>query len=168
LELAADFEFHFSDTPERIKEAFFEAILPYNFFYFGIVIKAGLYGPGFKFRESFYKYVARLIFPNAKQHLADAVVVFYGTGTREFKRQPRSYLGPKVNEPGSATVRIRKVKLQDSRRNNLLQLADVICGAVSRSFKGKRRRGEIDFRRTIAHREVYVQVWPRENKNPEP
>lgn len=54
LGLAADFEFHFSDTPERIKEAFFEAILPYNFFYFSIVInKAGLYGPGFKFKESF-------------------------------------------------------------------------------------------------------------------
>lgn len=168
LGLAADFEFHFSETPERIKEAFFDAIIPYNFFYFAIVInKAKLYGPGFKVKESFYKYAASLVFQNARQHLTDAIVVFDGSGSREFKRQLRSYLSRKVNDPGERIGRIRKVKLQDSRSNNLIQLADMVCGAISRSLKGKRRKGEQNFRRRIAYREIYVQFWPK-NKNPEP
>ena len=78
-----------------------------------------------------------------------------------FKRQLRSYLGRKVKEPDGQTRRIRKVKLQDSGRNNLIQLADMVCGAVARSFKGKRRKGQRDYRRVIAHREIYVQFWPR-------
>ncbi|OGB92097.1 MAG: hypothetical protein A3H39_20755 [candidate division NC10 bacterium RIFCSPLOWO2_02_FULL_66_22] len=168
LGLPADFEFHFNETPERIKEAFFDAIVRYSFFYFAIVInKAKLYGPGFKVKESFYKYAASLVFQNAKQHLTDAIVVFDGSGSREFKRQLRSYLSRKVNEPEAQPPRIRKVKLQDSARNNLIQLADMVCGAVARSFKGKRRKGQKDFRGRIAHREMYVQFWPK-NKNPEP
>lgn len=161
LGLKADFEFHFTETPERIKGAFFEAIVPYNFFYFSVVInKAKLYGPGFKFKESFYKYAAGLVFENAKQYLTDAIVVFDGSGSREFKRQLKTYLGQKV-KGAHGRGRIRKVKVQDSRRNNLIQLADMVCGAVARSFKRKRRKGHQDFRRKIAHREIYVQFWPR-------
>ncbi len=168
LGLAADFEFHFNETPECIKEAFFDAVVRYNFFYAAVVInKAKLYGPGFRFKESFYKYAASLVFQNAQQHLSDATVVFDGSGSREFKRQLKSYLSRKVNERGATPRKIRKVKLQDSKTNNLIQLADMVCGVISRSFKGKRRKGKKDFRKQIAHREIYVQFWPK-NKNPEP
>lgn len=165
LGLQSDFEFHFTETPERIKEAFFDAIVPYGFFYFSIVVnKTKLYGPGFKFKESFYKYAASLVFENAKQHLVDAIVIFDGSGNREFKRQLKTYLARKVNTREGAG-KIRKVKLQDSRRNNLIQPADMVCGAVARSFKRKRRKGQRDFRRKISHREIYVQFWPK-NKSP--
>ncbi len=158
--LPSNFEFHFSETPEKVKEVFFDAVIPYNFFYFAIVInKVKLYGPGFKVKESFYKYAASLVFENAKQYLNDAIVIFDGSGSREFKQQLRNYLSHKVNEPGRG--RIRKVKLQDSKRNNLIQLADMVCGAISRSFKRKRKKNEIDFRKRISHREVYVQFWPK-------
>ena len=47
------FEFHFRENSDRIRQAFFEAVVPYNFFYFGFVInKAKLYGPGFQFKET--------------------------------------------------------------------------------------------------------------------
>jgi hypothetical protein len=162
LGLSAEYEFHFNETPERIKGVFFDAIVPYNFFYFAIVInKAKLYGPGFKVKESFYKYATSLVFENAKQYLIDAIVAFDGSGSREFKRQLKSYLSRRVNEPDGQMRRIRKVKLQDSGRNNLIQLADMVCGGLARSFKGKRRKGQRDYRRFIAHREIYVQFWPR-------
>lgn len=162
LGLPTEYEFHFNETPERIKQAFFEAVVRYNFFYFAIVINKGkLYGPGFQVKESFYKYASSLVFQNAQQHLTDAIVVFDGSGTREFKRQLKSYLARKINQPGAVSPKIRKVKLQDSGRNNLIQLADMVCGAVARSFKGRRRKAHRDFRRVIAHREIYVQFWPR-------
>ena len=64
------FEFHFVETPKRIKEAFFRAVVPYNFFYLAITInKAAIYGEGFKFKDSFYKFTCSLVFENAKPHL---------------------------------------------------------------------------------------------------
>jgi len=168
LGLPVDYEFHFNETPERTKAAFFDAIVRYSFFYFAIVInKAKLYGPGFKVKGSFYKYASSLVFQNAQPHLTEATVVFDGSGTREFKRQLKTYLSRKINEPGAVPPKIRRVKLQESGRNNLIQLADMVCGAVARSFKGRRRKGQRNFRRVIAHREIYVQFWPK-NKSPEP
>lgn len=161
LGLPPEYEFHFSETPERVKAAFFDAILPYNFFYFSIVInKATLYGPGFRVKESFYKYTSSLVFENAKQYLSDAIVVFDGSGSREFKRQLRAYMRRKMNEPGGIR-RIRKIKVQDSKRNSLIQLADMVCGAVARSFKKKLGKRQHHFRSRIAHREIYVQLWPK-------
>src|SRR3989338_1810676 len=60
LAYPADFEFHFYSNSDRIRKKFLEAVSPYGFFYFGIVVDKDpqkLYGPGFRIKESFYKYV---------------------------------------------------------------------------------------------------------------
>lgn len=159
LAIPPDFEFHFSETPKRIKEAFFKAVVPYNFFYLAITINKGaLYGEGFRFKNSFYKYTCNLVFENAKSHLDNAVVVFDGSGSRQFKRQLETYLKRKINEGNSA--RIKKVKVQDSASNNLIQLADMVCGAVSQSLKHS-KKGSFEYRKIISHREVFCQVWPQ-------
>jgi hypothetical protein len=54
---------------------------------------------------------------------------------------------------------IGKIKIQDSNRNNLLQLADMICGAVARSYTQK--EDAKTYRALVAHREIYVQLWPK-------
>ena len=38
LRLPQDYEFHFHGNSDRVREAFFQAVLPYQFFYYGIVI----------------------------------------------------------------------------------------------------------------------------------
>ena len=50
---------------------------------------------------------------------------------------------------------IRKFKHLDSRRNNLLQVADMICGAVFRSYA----REDDTFRRIIRAKEESVIEW---------
>lgn len=158
LGIPKEYEFHFSETPAKIKKAFFEAVLPYNFFYFAITInKPALYGEGFKFKGSFYKYTCNLVFENAKQHLDNSTVVFDGSGSRQFKQELQLYLKRKMNEEG--TSRIQKVKVQDSHKNNLIQLADMICGALSRSMKIKDKHRH-EFRKMINHRELSHQIWP--------
>lgn len=158
LGLSKDFEFHFNETPEKIKEEFFRAIAPYNYFYLAIIInKSALFGEGFKFKYSFYKYICSLVFENAKSHLDDAVVIFDGSGSRAFKNELQSYLKNKINQKNS--FYIKKVKIQDSKKNNLLQLADMICGAVTRSYKTKRKNHQ-NFRKFIYHRELGCQIWP--------
>ncbi|HEY5298533.1 MAG TPA: DUF3800 domain-containing protein [Verrucomicrobiae bacterium] len=124
-----------------------------------MINKRKLTSEGFKFKESFYKYACGLVFENAKPYLNDATVVIDGSGSREFRRQLGSYLRRRTNDTKSNARVIGKIKIQDSKRNNLLQLADMICGAVARSYT--RKDDAQTYRRLIAHREIYVQLWPK-------
>jgi hypothetical protein len=155
MRLPENFEFKFRKLRKDQRIKFFEAVSPYSFFYFGIVInKEKLYGEGFKIKESFFKYTCSLVFANTKPHLKDAIVIIDGTGSREFKRQLKTYLRKKV---GMSVI--KKVKLQPSHKNNLIQLADMVAGAIYRSFTKKEDR-EI-YRKVIGLKEMYVQVWPK-------
>lgn len=159
LGVGQEFEFHFNETPRRIKDHFFKAIAPYDFFYVSTIInKRNLYGEGFKFKNSFYKYACHLVFDNAKQYLEHAIVVFDGSGSRQFKQELATYLRKRMND--DATLRIRKVKMQDSKNNNLIQLADMVCGAVNLSLKSSEDENW-EYRRLIAHRELSAKMWPR-------
>ena len=156
LNLSSKFEFHFSENKYRIRAAFSKAIVPYNFFYFAIVInKKGLYGEGFKFKESFYKYVCGLVFENAKQYLCQATVIFDSHGSKDFRRQLHSYLKRKINTKDKSYSHITKVKIQDSSKNNLIQMTDMICEAIRRSFRSDSKQDQ-QYRNLIKHREIYV------------
>lgn len=157
LKLPEDFEFKFSKLRKDQRIKIFEAVLPYSFFYYGIVINkdpSKLHGDGFKIKESFYKCACGFVFENAKPYLKDAVVIIDGSGSREFKRQLATYLRRKVG-----TSIIKKVKIQRSHTNNLLQLADMVAGAIHRSFTNKNDK-EI-YRKMIKMKEIYVQIWPK-------
>lgn len=154
------FEFHFNQLRPDYRQEFLKAVSPYDWFYFSIVInKEKLTGKGFQFPDSFYKYTCGLVFENAKQYLNEATVVIDGSGSRRFRRELSSYLRKRVNDPKEGTRYIHQVKLQDSQKNHLLQMADMVCGAVARSFKEK-DDAQI-YRKLISHREMYVQFWPK-------
>jgi hypothetical protein len=159
LRLRQDYEFHFHNNSNRVREAFLRAILPYQFFYYGIVInKEKLFGKGFKNKESFYKYASSLLFENAKEKLEHATVVIDESGRQLFKYQLASYLRKRINSFDRR--HIHKVKMQDSKRNNLLQLADMIAGVVNRSLNVGKKDNQ-KFRNIIKLREIYVQIWPK-------
>ena len=159
LRLSPGYEFHFHRNSNRIREAFLRGALPYQFFYYGIVInKEKLFGEGFKNKESFYKYATSLLFENGKEKLERATVVIDESGRKLFKYQLASYLRKKINTVDHRYI--YKVKMQNSKRNNLLQLADMIAGAVNRSLDRKAKDSQ-RFRSIIKSREIYVQIWPK-------
>lgn len=159
LRIDESFEFHFHQNSDRIREAFLKAVLPYQFFYYGIVInKQKLFGEGFKNKESFYKYVCGLLFENAKDKLERATVVIDESGRDFFKYQLAKYLKNKVNVNNKKCI--KKVKMQNSKSNNLLQLADMIAGVINRSLDENKKNKNI-FRKLINAREIYVQIWPK-------
>lgn len=153
-------EFHFKRNSDKVRKAFIEAVAKYNFFYYGIVINKDpkkLWGEGFKNKESFYKYACGLVFENAKEKLQKAIVVIDKSGDLDFRNQIATYLRRKMN---SNQKLIKMVKMQRSEANNLLQLADYIAGVINRSVSKTRKKAD-DYRKAIAHREIYVQVWPK-------
>ena len=153
-------EFHFKKNSDTVRKAFLQAVAPYQFFYYGIVINKDpkkLYGEGFKYKQPFYKYTCNLLFENAKERLEDAIVVMDESGSLDFKQQLATYLRNKINT--KMKCHIKKVKMQRSSSNRLLQLADYVTGVINRSIQGKKNWQE--YHKLIGHREINVQVWPK-------
>jgi hypothetical protein len=153
-------EFHFNKSSRAVREYFLPQMAVYEFFYVAVVLdKLKLYGPGFRFKASFYKYVVNLVFQNAKPHLRAATVVIDRSGGLEFRNQLARYLTKRMNEPDGPML-IKKVRTEPSHANNLLQLTDMVCGAVARSLRAD-KADRMAYRALIRHRELRVQVWPR-------
>lgn len=154
-------EFHFKRNSDKVRRAFLQAIAPYNFFYYGIVINKDpkkLWGDGFRNKKSFYKYACGLVFQNAKDKLENSIVVIDKSGNLDFRRQLAKYLRKRINEENKKLI--KKVKMQRSDGNNLLQLADYVAGVINRSVQGRKKYAD-EYKRIIAHREIYVQIWPK-------
>jgi mannose/fructose-specific phosphotransferase system component IIA len=100
-----------------------------------------------------------MAFNNCRENLQDATIVIDGSGSREFRQQLQTYIKGKINDKNDFRACIKKVKIEDSEKNNLLQLTDMICGAVARSFTSK--KDNPPYRSLIKRREGHVQFWPK-------
>ena len=167
LHLSEDYEFRFSRSSPRIKKAFLQAVARHRFHYFSIVInKANLRGKGFRYPWAFYKFAVGLVFQNAAFLLEDATVIFDGSGSRRFRRELKTYVRKTVTQKTGRQGLIKEVQMQDSKRSNLVQLADMICGAITHSYK-KRARDPRCYQSMISGRERQVQFWPtKDSPNP--
>jgi len=160
MRLVPTYEFRFNKCGRSFRESFLQAVAPYQFAYYGIVIDkdpARLWGEGFNHKESFIKYCSWLVFENAKPYLSNATVIIDGCGSRDFRKGLQSYLKRRVNDRGQRFI--RKVSMRDSSRNNLVQLADMVAGSINRSYGDKGDRSV--YRGIVHHREMYVQKWPK-------
>ena len=154
-----NFEFHFNKLKPAYRRLFLEAVAPYNFFYFGVVIdKAKLMEREFQLKESIHTHACGLLLEDAKPRLNRAIVIVDGTESKRFRQEFKSYLVRRLKDD-SGQCFIKKVRIHNSTTNNLLQLADAIVGAVARSFTAKKDAGE--YRSLIAHREIKVEIWPK-------
>ena len=162
LKKSADYEFHFVHTSDDVKRAFFQAVAPYNFFFFSFVIdKRELDPEDWPKPEAFYRWVCGLIFESAKPYLVDAVVRLDQSGGRGFRAQVATDLKRLMNRDVENRL-IKNVRFSKSSGNNLLQLADMICGAVARQQSGKESpKPEREFYRSIRHRQIWVRRWPQ-------
>ena len=156
----ANFEFHFKDCSDSIRGAFFRAISPYAFHYTGIVIdKERWYAVGPEEPAAFYKSICGWVFEQAKPHLVEANVKIDRSGSQRFCRELASYLKRNTNDATAAVRYIKQVSMLDSKSDNLMQVADMVCGAVGRSYRLDRPEPH-RFRKIIAHRETVVRYWP--------
>lgn len=152
-------EYKFSHCGREERQAFFEAIRDFDFFYLAFVLnKEKLWSPSFNDKAKFWNYTASLLVNNAKPHLENATIVIDKLGDREFREELKVYLQRKINVR-EGIRHVKKVKMEDSRSNNLLQMADMICGAVARSFLSGKNDRRL-YRSIISHREMGIQIWP--------
>lgn len=161
LKLNDSFEFHFSNNSKKIRTAFLDAVHRYPFSYWVFALNKGsekLYGPGFNHKESLYKWCARTTFDNAKNYLDNATVVVDGSGRRGFRDELAAYLRQRIRDPDGARL-IKKVKVQRSSGNNLLQLADYVAGVSNRAIC-QRADGLEMLNKYLANKQLSCRVWP--------
>lgn len=153
-------EFHFKRNSDKVRKEFFNSMVPYNFFYYWFVLnKKKLYWEWFRSKESFYKIISWYIFENAKEKLDNAKIIIDKNWNNEFRNSLAKYLKTKMND--SSIKRIKEVKMQESHKNNLLQLADYIASWLNRFYNTWKNRTEYDYIKKISSKEIYVQVWPK-------
>ena len=66
--------------------------------------------------------------------LQNASIKIDGSGDKEFKKALTAYLRQRIGEH-----KIKKFKFSDSRKDNLIQLADMVVGAIARSYSETRK-----------------------------
>ena len=128
-------EFKFSKTHALIKDSFFEVISNYAFDVRVLVIdKTNIYST--KLRndtDAFYSYFVKTLMQYDSDILSNASIKIDGSGNREFKQKLSTYLRQQIGQ-----YKIKKIKIIDSKKDNLIQLADMVVGAISRHYSQKR------------------------------
>jgi hypothetical protein len=160
LSLPDSYEFHFSDNPKRVKDAFLNAVNPYNFSVLTVAINkdpSKLYGDGFDVKSSFYKYACQMVLTNALPYLDQATLILDKSGNATFQGALRNYLRKKLND--HERLKIKKMKAQPSHTNNLLQLVDYCVGVSNRKIQ-KKKDWE-GYYKYLSTKIVSWQEWPK-------
>ena len=160
LGLPDNYEFHFSNNSKRVREAFLEAAARYNFTVITVVINKDrdkLYGEGFNIKSSFYKYACQMVLTNAMPYLDQATLILDRSGSATFQGQLKNYLRNKLDD--HERLKIKKIKAQDSHKNNLLQLVDYCVGISSRKVQDK--KDWQGYYKYVSAKIVNWQEWPK-------
>ena len=159
LKPGKEFSFHGSSHDQRI--GFLHAMREFDFKYFGIVFDKAQIGG---FSRPFLHLAVMATFAQHADKIKNAKVVFDRTGSNEFRKMMCKKMKGDLNRECGRDV-ISSVKDVESHCNNLVQLADMVCGAVARSFhpeKGVKH----DFRGMLRSKEWLIAIHPSRIKKP--
>lgn len=129
-------EFKFNKSRPEVKDAFFNAVAPFDFCVRAIVvIKDRIYSPHLRAnKEAFYGFFVKSMLRFDNDLLQAAKVVIDGSGDREFKRELASYFRKQLG-----AGKMEKLSFQNSEADRLVQLADMCAGAIARSYNKDRQ-----------------------------
>jgi len=153
------FEFHFTNCSHAVRGEFFRAVASEEFKYAGFVVdKRRLYSQRFSDPKEVYEFSVNIVCEHIRPLLDYSKIILDKSGDRAFRTRLEKGLKSRlVDTEGSSLV--SKVTMEHSHSNNLIQLVDMVCGAVGRSMTS----GDDRYRNLLRGREKFVQVWPARN-----
>jgi hypothetical protein len=139
-------EFKFNKCSAQVKDGFFTAVAGCKFAVHALVVdKSTIYSDYLRENKGqFYNFFVKSLLKHDSGALIGARVKIDGSGDREFKRELGAYL---KREAGKG--KIASVKFAESHRDNLIQLADMVAGAIARSYREGDRNEHDRWRRML-------------------
>jgi len=152
-------EFHFTNCSDAIRREFFRAMSSEEFKFAGFVVdKRKLYSQRFNDPKQVYEFSVSIVCEHIRPLLDSSKIILDKSGDRAFRTKLEKGLRSRLVDPDGNTL-VKKVTMEHSHSNNLIKLADMVCGAVGRSVTS----GDGRYRNLTKHREKFVQVWPPKN-----
>jgi hypothetical protein len=126
-------EFKFSKSSDSLRDAFFQRVGQCPFTVRALIVRKDAPHNEFLQRstDGFYNHCAKLLMANDAGTLHAASVRIDGRGSREFQRTLGSYFRRELG------ARVRDIKMCDSARDPLMQLADMCIGAITRAERDR-------------------------------
>ena len=127
-------EFKFNASRDQVRDEFFQAVRNCPFMVRAIVIrKEVIYSPNLMAdKENFYRFFVRQMMGHDNGLLDRADVFIDGSGDRAFRKTLTAYLRKHLGQ------RLNSLRLSESHRDVLIQLADMCVGAIARSYRTDR------------------------------
>lgn len=124
-------EFKFRKTNKKIVKELLGLVQAYDFQVFAVYVDKSSYErilPVFD-KEKLYNWTIKELLTIIPMN--EAIVKIDGRSSREHRLRVASYLRHEINVNDH---KIRKIKTEDSINDNLIQLADLVAGAINRSM----------------------------------
>ncbi|HEX7324442.1 MAG TPA: DUF3800 domain-containing protein [Rhodanobacteraceae bacterium] len=149
-------EFKFSKSSDLVRDTFFKGISSFSFTARALIVdKERIYSPHLRTRpDRCYNYFLSQLLANDGGLLRGAIVKLDGSGSRQFRHALNAYLRQQLR-----TGEIGQFKFADSRRDNLIQLADMVAGAILRSCRADDRARPSRWRQMLQRAGRLRDVW---------
>lgn len=149
-------EFKFSKSHDDIKDAFFDCVCGHCFRVRALVVdKSIIYRESLReCKDLFYNYFVQMLLRHDHGALQGARIKIDGSGGRRFKNELNAYLRQQLH-----AGQIRSIRFAESHRDNLIQLADMVAGAILRSYRGNDRKDATRWRQMLTRSGRMEDVW---------
>ena len=135
LKKSDNFEFKFNKADREFRTKFLESIIHFKFRIRAIVFdKVKIKSDELKTsKQSFYNYAIKMVLKHSFGTIKEAKIRLDGHGDRIYKREVIRYLRKELNNRENRIF--QKLQFVDSKSNVLIQLADMIAGAIHRKYE---------------------------------
>lgn len=138
-----DHEFKFRKATKEVKIHFLELANKYDFEVYAVYVDKKRFPNACQLadREKLYNWTAKELLKIMP--LDEAYVKIDGRSSREHRLRVASYIRKEINVE---VHKIKEIKTQDSVKDNLIQLADMIVGSINRSFQPEKTDAQVYIR----------------------
>lgn len=141
-------EFKFAKSKNQTKKDFLHTVSKFDFRVRAIVVnKSAIRSKELKHsKDSFYNYFIKQVLLHNKDSLNNSNIKLDGHGNRLFRRSLTTYLRRELNN--SERKVMKNLRLVNSKQNVLIQMADMIAGAIRRDYDSSAKSNKT-FRKII-------------------
>ncbi|MDP2684195.1 MAG: DUF3800 domain-containing protein [bacterium] len=142
LSFPKNVEFKFFRSKPEVRIKFLKKVSNFDFRIRSIVMdKTIIHSDKFKSnKNSFYSYTIKTLLDHSDGSILNAKIKIDGSGDRIFRKSFLSYLRRELNSERNKII--KNCKLVDSKKNELIQMADMVAGTIKRSHDPDKKDGK--------------------------